>query len=180
MFVDVDPYLWSTPDSGWDTGSGFPALKWLCPSGSHVTPTGTDMHASKNRQPDPPAEVVDLAPLRTACRELVAWYDELLAGTRPPIARLDKVITTLQQLPTIGGRIGRDIDLIVNGGARHTHDEIIGAVERLRTLASHQPTDPRSDPQQPTRQTRRSKRRTQQPAQAPLPGLGLTGGGSLQ
>lgn len=138
------------------------------------------MHASTNQHPDPPAEVVDLAPLSTACRELVAWYDELLAGTRPPIARLDKVITTLQALPTIGGRIGRDIDLIVNGGAHHTHDEIIGAVERLRTLANHQPTDPCSAPQQPTRQARRSNRQTQPPPQAPLPGLGLTGEGSLR
>ena len=35
--------------------------------------------------------------------------------------------------------MGRHIDLIVNGCAHHTHDEIIGAVERLRTLAKHQP-----------------------------------------
>jgi hypothetical protein len=133
--------------------------------------------ALSQRQPDPPAEVVDLAPLSTACRDLVAWYDDLIAGTHPPIARLDKVITTLQALPAVGGRIGRDIDLIVNGGDHHTHDEIIGAVERLRTLANHQPSDPGSDAQRPTR---RSKRRTQPPTQAPLPGLGLTGGGSPQ
>ena len=138
------------------------------------------MQASTNRQPDPPADVVDLAPLSAACRDLVAWYDELIAGARPPIARLDQVITTLQALPTLGGRIGRDIDLIVNGGAHHTHDEIIGAVERLRTLANHQADETASSNQKPPRQTQRSKRRTRPAGQAPLPGLGLAGERGLQ
>ena len=180
LFADVDPYLWSTPDSRWDTPLGFVENVLPCPTGSLVAPTGTDMQASTNRQPDPPADVVDLAPLSAACRDLVAWYDELIAGERPPIARLDQVITTLQALPTVGGRIGRDIDLIVNGGAHHTHDEIIGAVERLRTLANHQPDEAASSHQQPPRQTQRSKRRNRPTTQAPLPGLGLAGEGGLQ
>lgn len=114
----------------------------------------------------------------SACRELVAWYDELIAGKRPPIARLDGVITTLQALPSVGGRIGRDIDLIVAGGAHHTHDEIIGAVERLRTLANHQPTSPTTESPQSTARRRLPRGRT--PSQAPLPGFGLTGQGGLR
>ena len=138
------------------------------------------MHTSTNQHPDPRADVVDLAPLSSACRDLVAWYDDLIAGTRPPIARLDQVITTLQALPTVGGRIGRDIDLIVNGGARHTHDQIIGAVERLRALANHQPTPPAPVPGKPPAPRRRPKRRGRSPNQPPLPGLGLTGEGGTQ
>lgn len=114
-------------------------------------------------------------PLASACRDLVAWYDELIAGKRPAIARLDGVITTLQALPSVGGRIGRDIDLIVVGGVHHTHDEIIGAVERLRTLANHQPTSPTTESPQSTARRRLPRGRT--PSQAPLPGFGLTGQG---
>lgn len=122
--------------------------------------------------------MVDLAPLASACRDLVAWYDELIAGKRPPIARLDRVITTLRALPNGGGRIGRDIDLIVAGGAHHTHDEIIGAVERLRTLANHQPTSTTTEPPRST--PRRRLTRGPKPTQAPLPGFGLTGQGGLE
>jgi len=48
--------------------------------------------------------------------------------TPSQLSRVGPVITTLQELPAVGGRIGRNIDVFVNGGAHHTHDEIIGAV----------------------------------------------------
>lgn len=137
------------------------------------------MHASPKPQATPDADVVDLAPLASACRDLVGWYDELIGGDKPPIARLDRVITTLQALPSVGGRIGRDIDLIIAGGVHHTHDEIIGAVERLRALANHQPTSPTPVARKPA-QRRRPKRRKRSPDQPPLPGLGLTGQGGAQ
>ena len=136
------------------------------------------MTATSESLPDPAAEVVDLAPLSAACRDLVGWYDQLLAGDRPPIKRLDDAIITLQALPAVGGQIGRDIELIVAGGARSTHDEIIGAVERLRTLANHSNV---AAPQRaaPAGKTRSKKRRVR-PTQASLPGMGLAGAGDEQ
>jgi len=115
-------------------------------------------------------QVVDLGPLAAACRELVGWYDQLIAGEHPPIHDLDRAITALQLLPRVGGRIGRDIDIIVAGGARSSYDEIIGAVERLRTIASHSPSpDIRgAHPRKRTRQRRPAKTPN---GQTPLPGL---------
>ncbi len=136
------------------------------------------MTATPESLPDPAAEVVDLAPLSAACRYLVGWYDQLLAGKRPPIKRLDDAITTLQALPAVGGQIGRDIELIVAGGARSTHDEIIGAVERLRTLANHS-NGAAPQPAAPASKTRSKKRRIR-PTQASLPGMGLAGAGDEQ
>lgn len=119
-------------------------------------------------------QVIDLAPLSAACRQLVDWYDQLLAGSKPTIDQLDQVVATLQALPPVGGRVGRDIDLIVAGGIADHHDEVINAVERLRTLANHQPP-PTAPPKTRTPQAarrpprRRSKRR--HPGQVALPGL---------
>lgn len=138
------------------------------------------MHASPKPHTTPDADVVDLAPLASACRDLVGWYDELIGGDKPDITCLDRVITTLQALPPVGGRIGRDIDLIIAGGVHHTHDEIIGAVERLRALANHQPPSPTAKARKPTAQRRRSKRHGRSPDQPPLPGLELTGLGGTQ
>ncbi len=124
-----------------------------------------------------PAAVVDLGPLSAACRDLVDWYDELIAGDQPPIGRLDCAITTLQALPAVGGQIGRDIDLIIAGGADSTHDDIIGAVERLRRLANHLAVPPSVAPA-PTAPPRRTTRR-QAAGQRQLPGIGLTGEGAV-
>ncbi|MCP3858304.1 MAG: hypothetical protein GY704_01495 [Phycisphaeraceae bacterium] len=128
-------------------------------------------------EPEPtPAEVVDLGPLSAACRDLVDWYDELIAGDQPPIGRLDQAVTTLQSLPAVGGQIGRDVDLIIAGGAHSTHDDIIGAVERLRGLANHLAVHPSVAPA-PTASPRRTTRR-HAPGQRQLPGIGLTGEGA--
>ena len=121
--------------------------------------------------------VVDLAPLAAACSELVAWYDEHLAGNHPAIADLDRIVTTLQALPPVPGRIGRDIQVIVTGGRGSTRHEIIGAVERLRTLASHN-LGPALAPPAPKRTRRRRDRRPTSDgpvAQASLPGLDEAG-----
>jgi hypothetical protein len=118
-------------------------------------------------------QVVDLRPLSAACRDLVGWYDLLIAGAKPPIQDLDRALATLQLLPRVGGRLGRDIDLIIAGGASSSHEEVIGAVERLRTIANHSPAPAsRSRSTEPPRRGRRRRpAKRPGPAQAPLPGL---------
>ena len=145
-----------------------------CPKTRMSCPTGMGMTSSARPFPDNSDEVIDLAPLSAACRQLVDWYDQLLAGGKPPIDRLDRVVAALRALPPVGGRVGRDIDLIVAGDITASHDDVINAVERLRTLANHHPP-PAAPPQKRTPQTdrrpprRRSKRR--HPGQVALPGL---------
>ena len=118
--------------------------------------------------------VVDLGPLAAAWRELVAWHDDHLAGNHPAIADLDRIVTTLQVLPPVPGRIGRDIELIVTGGRGSTRNEIVGAVERLRTLGNHTPA-PTTTPTPTKRQARRSRAAGRPDAQASLPGFDAAG-----
>ena len=118
--------------------------------------------------------VVDLGPLSAACRVLVGWYDQFLAGDHPRIEELDRIITTFQALPPVPGRIGRDIRLIVTGGRNSTRGEIIGAVERRRTVSNHSPApaDTAIAGDTPRRKLR-SRRRISGGAghQDPLPGF---------
>ena len=91
---------------------------------------------------DPTAPVIDLAPISDACRGLVAWYDAQLSGAEPTIDALQPVMAQLQQLPEIPGRLGSDIELITSADASRTRDELVGAIERLRQVASHNASEP--------------------------------------
>jgi len=88
------------------------------------------------------AEVIDLVSISDACRELVGWHDRQLAGERPTVNDLDPVMAQLQQLPTIPGRLGEDIDLVVAGGVSRSPGDVVGAIERLRLMANHNPDPP--------------------------------------
>ncbi len=95
-----------------------------------------------NTEDNTEAEVIDLISISDACRELVGWYDRQLAGDRPTVNDLEPVMARLQQLPTIPGRLGEDIDLVVSGGASRSPGEVVGAIERLRLMANHNPDPP--------------------------------------
>lgn len=133
-----------------------------------------------NSDPQPDSDVVvNLGPLTAACRELTDWYDRLTAGEQPPIGDLDRVVTTLQVLPPVPGRVGRDIQIIIDGGHNATRDQIIGAVERLRSVGGHKsaprPATPAADHPPRRRPRLRRKRRpttdTENVNQNHLPGL---------
>ena len=94
--------------------------------------------------PDRSGSVIDLAPISTACRDLVAWYDRQLAGERPKVKELERIVMALKALPAIPGRLGRDIDLVTAGGDRTSPGDTVGAIERLRPIASHNPAPPPS------------------------------------
>ncbi len=135
---------------------------------------------SDRKPPSPEDCVVNLAPLAAACQELISWYDRLIAGHQPPIKELDRIVTTLQLLPPTPGRVGRDIQLIVEGGKRYTRDQVIGALERLRSVADHTPaptpdnasrTSSPSQAVERPRRPRRSKSRRLERSQDHLPGL---------
>jgi len=95
-----------------------------------------------NTENHPEAEVIDLIAISDACRELVGWYDQQLAGDTPTIKDLEPVITRLQRLPTIPGRLGKDIDLVASGAASRPPGAVVGAIERLRLMANHNPNPP--------------------------------------
>ena len=95
---------------------------------------------------DPQAGVIDLAPISDACRDLVHWYDEQLRGKHPTVDELQPIVTRLQDLPAMPGRLGRDIDLIVAGGEAGSRQEIVGAIERLRHVANCNAAPPGQDP----------------------------------
>ncbi len=83
--------------------------------------------------------VVDLTPVSDACRELVGWYDQQLAADQPTVEGLQQVMTKLQGLPPMPGRLGKDIGLVVSGNTTRARDEVIGAIERLRRVANYEP-----------------------------------------
>lgn len=117
--------------------------------------------------------VIDLAPISSACRDLVAWYDRQLAGEQPKVTELERIVAAMKALPVLPGRLGRDIDLVITGGDSSSPGDTVGAIERLRFVASHNPPPP---PSPPTPKPRGRERRTrrQRPArheQEPLPGF---------
>lgn len=105
--------------------------------------------------------VVDLVALSSACRPVVAWYDDLRSGASPDIDALDRAIAGLRSLPEVGGRLGRAIRLVTAGGARDL-DDTLAAIELLRHAALARV----SIPSQPTRPTSRRRR-----YDVPLPGF---------
>lgn len=121
---------------------------------------------------DQSGSVIDLARISTACRDLVAWYDSQLAGERPKVAELERIVTALKALPVVPGRLGRDIDLVIAGGDRTSPGDTVGAMERLRLIASHNPAPPpRRSPKPRDRERRTRPRRAEKHKQEPLPGL---------
>ncbi len=102
--------------------------------------------------------VIDLAPISGACRDLVDWYDRQLAGEHPKVAELETVVAAMKALPVLPGRLGRDIDLVIAGGNKRSPGETVGAIERLRLIANHNPA-PTSQPTRPRDRERRTKRR---------------------
>jgi hypothetical protein len=113
----------------------------------------------------PVEDVVDLGTVGRACAAVVSWYDDLVAGSDPSIARLDRALVELARLPPVGGRLGRAIGTIANGGSTDS-DATIAALELLRhaSSCSTQPSDPAPAP------ARRAPKRKS--CDVPLPGLG--------
>ena len=104
---------------------------------------------------DPPAGVIDLAPISDACSDLVNCYDDQLRGAHPTVDDLQPIVARLQDLSPMPGRLGRDIDLVVSRGDTNLRNDIVGAIERLRHVANYNNTPP---------------------GQTPLPGFESTGG----
>lgn len=126
---------------------------------------------SSDERTDRSGSVIDLARISNACRDLVAWYDKQLAGEQPKVTELERIVTALEALPAIPGRLGRDIDLVTAGGA--SPGDTVGAIERLRLIASHNPAPPpRQTPRPRERERRTRPRRRDNHKQDPLPGLG--------
>lgn len=113
-----------------------------------------------------PAEqdVVDLGAVGRACAAVVTWYDDLIAGRDPSIARLDQGLVQLAALPPVGGRLGRAIGVVSHGGAPDSN-ATLAALELLRQAATCAASEPAPVP--PRRPTRRPAR-----IDVPLPGLG--------
>ena len=65
--------------------------------------------------PDP-APPVDLAVLRRAAAPVVAWYEQLLAGSPMPLVELDRALVGLKALPPLGGRLGRALATVATAG----------------------------------------------------------------
>lgn len=80
-------------------------------------------------------DTFDLDEISRACRVLIDWYDEQLAGGAPTIDGLQEVLTQLAVLPRLPGRLGRDIEVVLSGGTDHSRNELIGTIERLRLVA---------------------------------------------
>lgn len=119
--------------------------------------------------------VIDLAPISSACRDLVAWYDSQLAGERPKVTDLERIVEAMKALPVLPGRLGRDIDLVIAGGDGRSPGDTVGAIERLRLIAGHNPPPPSSPPtpkpRDHERRTRRQRRNDR--TQEPLPGFAV-------
>ena len=129
---------------------------------------------TSNSKPTSDANVIDLVPVTSACRDLVAWYDHQLAGNQPTAADLQRVVARLQDLPAMPGRIGRDIDLVISGDSTCSPGEVVGAVERLRHVANHSPPPVKPGPAtlpRRGRRRRRDKNRSRRSGQIPLPGF---------
>lgn len=122
---------------------------------------------------DDGGQVIHLALVIEPVRQLLAFYDNLLAGNEPPIEQLDNAVVELKALPEIPGRLGRDIALIADGGRGASRNDIVGSLERLRQIAAMKPntTEPAD---QPTPKRKPKPKRTGEPRtpQPTLPGMG--------
>ena len=163
--------LWPAPPSLWDR-----AQQEACFGRCLSHRRGTYGHRLTMQNPtdsnSTSGSVIDLAPITAACRQLVTWYDRSLAGDKPNVTELERVMATMRELPVIPGRVGRDIELVVSGGDSSAPGETIGAIERLRLIANHNPqhSAPASTkPRDRERRQRSKKQRTD--TQAPLPGF---------
>ena len=90
-------------------------------------------------------DLVNLAEVIPPVRDLLAFWDQVVADQDPPIEQLDDAVRRLKALPTIGGQIGRDLALIAVGGRGAEHDQIVASLQRLRALAAmdtHHPPNP--------------------------------------
>ncbi len=165
MVESVD-LLWPDTEARWDTTSI---------NETHVPWTGElgpQLSMQTSATPDPTdAAIIDLAPITAACRGLVSWYDRHLSGQEPPMTELDVVVGDLRDLPPIPGRIGQDIDTILSRRTNREAGDVVGAVERLRLVANHQPAppEPRNQPRKGRRIHREPKRSTSN-GQLQLPG----------
>lgn len=126
-------------------------------------------HPSPNPTPgsDHDAEVIHLTLVIPPVRRLLAFYDQLLAGGQPAIELLDQAVIELKELPTVPGRLGRDIALIADGGRGANRNDIVGSLERLRQIAAMDPPEPATD----AVPARRTKTKARPKTQATLPGM---------
>ncbi len=87
--------------------------------------------------PDDDAELIVLAPYIRQARRLIKWYETLAdkESPIPDIEELDTIVVELQELPTLQGQLGEDLDLIAGGGGGDKA-EVINAINRLRRLAA--------------------------------------------
>lgn len=112
--------------------------------------------------------VIDLAVVAATVRQLLAWYDDLLADRDPPKGGLNDVLTQLKELPTVPGWLGRDITLMANGGRGASRHDIIGALERLRRVAAMSPEPTPAPTNQRSAEPKRLRPSCNQPS---LPGF---------
>ncbi len=128
--------------------------------------------ATANTPTDGDATVIDLASIIGPVRALLSFYDELLAGSDPPIAQLDAAVARIRNIPAVPGRLGRDILLIANGGDTSDRTEIVGALERLRQIAAMDPDPVTAAPAMNGDRTKRPRPKPRnRPLQDPLPGM---------
>jgi hypothetical protein len=128
-------------------------------------------HPSTNPEPGPDheAEIIHLTLVVAPVRQLLSFYDGLLAGEQPDIELLDEAVIKLKALPTIPGRLGRDIALIADGGRGASRNDIVGSLERLRQVPAMNPPGPAAQPRSTS--TRKSKPKSHDQSQATLPGM---------
>lgn len=117
---------------------------------------------------DDDAQVIHLPDVIPPVRRILRFYDELIAGTQPSIKQLDDAVVELKALPSIPGRLGRDIALIADGGRGASRTDIVGSLERLRQVASMNPETNQPE-EHPAKRTRRNPKKAKDVPQAALP-----------
>ena len=142
-------------------------------SGQTTVPRSDMSHTSTDPEPGPDqkAEVIHLTLVVAPVRQLLAFYDGLLAGEQPDIDLLDEAVIKLKALPNIPGRLGRDIALIADGGRGASRNDIVGSLERLRQVAAMEPPPPPPRQRPHSTSARRSKPKSHDQSQATLPGM---------
>ena len=115
---------------------------------------------------DDPA-VIDLVRVGDACRRVVDWYDEFRSMGTGSLGDLDLALRMLGALPHMGGRVGRAIALITQGGGP-SPTATVAAIEQLRVAAST--CQPQATPPRPLATSTRNSGRYD----VPLPRPGTT------
>jgi hypothetical protein len=135
-------------------GKSFPSF---FPHGQ-VRAAGTEGVTLPPAHPRPGSlDVVDLVAIADACAPAVACYDEIWAcaerGDRPDPQtkdRLHDALRLLRGLPRCGGRLGRAITVVANGGVGSSVDETLAALEMLRATLGLRPGASRPVPTLPS------------------------------